>query len=121
MSENLDTIIETTQRLVARARLRLFWETYAPTLAPGFLAVGVFSLGAWLGLWQWLGDPFRLIALAVTLFFLTRSVLRALPLRLPLFDRCAGAAQPGIARWIRQGNGWSSRQNPRQAEQHPGQ
>jgi len=83
MSENLDTIIETTQRLVARARLRLFWETYAPTLAPGALAVGLFSLGAWLGLWQWMGDPFRLIALAVTLFFLGRSILRAMPLRRP--------------------------------------
>ena len=83
MSENLDTIIHSTQRLVARARLRLFWETYAPTLSPGFLAIGLFSLGAWLGLWQWIGDPVRIIALAITLFFLARSVLRALPLRRP--------------------------------------
>ena len=83
MSENLDTIIKSTQRLVARARVRLFWETYAPTLAPGFLALGIFSLGAWLGLWQWIGDPVRLIALAVTLFFLARSVLRTLSLTHP--------------------------------------
>ncbi len=83
MSENLDTLIETTQRLVARARLRLYWETYAPTLAAGFLAVGIFSLGAWLGLWQWIGDPVRLIALAVTHFFLARSIMRALSLRRP--------------------------------------
>ncbi len=83
MSENLDNIIETTRRLVMRSRARLFWETYAPTLAPGFLAVGVFSLGAWLGLWQWIGDPVRLIALAVTLVFLARSVLRTLSLKHP--------------------------------------
>lgn len=83
MSENLDTIIRTTGRLVARARLRLLWETYAPTLAPGFLAVGVFSLGAWLGAWQWIGDPVRLIALILTLYFLVRSVFRALSLRCP--------------------------------------
>jgi len=83
MSENLEDIIETTQRLVTRARLRLFWESYAPTLAPAAVAVGLFSLGAWLGVWQWIGDPFRLIALAVTLFFLARSVLRALSLRMP--------------------------------------
>ena len=83
MSENLDSIIESTHRLVQRARLRLFWETYAPTLAPGFLSIGLFSLGAWLGLWQWIGDPIRLIALAITLFFVVRSVLRALPLRRP--------------------------------------
>ena len=83
MSKNLDSVIQSTQRLVARARLRLYWETYAPTLAPGFLAIGLFSLGAWVGLWQWIGDPVRLIVLAVTLFFLARSVLRAVSLRRP--------------------------------------
>jgi len=70
----------------ATARARLFWETYAPTLAPGFLALGLFILGAWLGLWQWIGDPFRLIALLVTLFFLVRSILRALRLRMPTYS-----------------------------------
>ena len=66
MSENFDNLIASTQRLVLRARLRLFWEIYAPILAPGFVAIGLFSLGAWLGLWQWIGDPVRLIALAAT-------------------------------------------------------
>ena len=83
MSENLDRILDTTHRLVRRAHLRLFWERYAPTLAPGFLAIGLFSLGAWLGLWQWIGDPVRIIALAVTLFFVARSILRALSLHRP--------------------------------------
>ena len=83
MSENLDRIIETTQRLVLRAKLRLYWERYAPTLAPGFLAIALFTLGASLGLWQWIGDPVRLIALIVTLFFLARSVRRAISLRRP--------------------------------------
>jgi len=83
MSENLDKILTSTERLVTRARARLYWETYAPTLAPGFLAIGLFSLGAWLGIWQWIGDPVRLIALAVALFFVARSVLRALSLRQP--------------------------------------
>ena len=40
-------------------------------------------LGAWLSLWQWIGDPVRLIALIATLFFVVRSVLRALRLRMP--------------------------------------
>ena len=83
MSENLDRIIETTQRLVLRAKLRLYWERYAPTLAPGFLAIALFTLGASLGLWQWIGDPVRLIALIVTLFFVARSVRRAISLRRP--------------------------------------
>lgn len=86
MSENLDKILTSTQRLVTRARARLYWETYAPTLAQGFLALGLFSLGAWLGLWQWIGDPVRLIALAITLFFVSRSVLRALSLRRPTYS-----------------------------------
>ncbi len=83
MSENLDKLIQSTERLVARARLRLFWETYAPVLAPGSLALGLFIIGAWIGVWQWIGDPVRIIALIITLFFLSRSVLRALRLRLP--------------------------------------
>jgi len=86
MSENLDSIIQSTKRLVTRARLRLFWESYAPTLAPGFLALALFSLGAWLGIWQWIGDPVRLIALVITLFFLIRSILRAVQLRMPTYS-----------------------------------
>ena len=83
MSENLDSLIKTTQRLVMRARIRMFWEIYTPTLASGFLALSLFILGAWLGVWQWIGDPIRLIAFAITLFFLARSILRALKLRVP--------------------------------------
>ncbi len=83
MSDSLDNIIKTTRRLVLRARGRLFWETYAPTLAPAALAIGLFVLGAWLGLWQWIGDPVRLIALAITFFVVVATLLRALKLRMP--------------------------------------
>ena len=86
MSENLDTLISSTQRLVRRAQLRLFWESYAPILAPGFLAIGLFSLGAWLGVWQWIGDPVRLIALIATVFFVARCVLRARAVRRPTYS-----------------------------------
>jgi hypothetical protein len=86
MSENLDSLIQTTERLVARARMRLFWETYAPVLAPGALASGLFILGAWLGLWQWIGDPVRLIALFIAVLFFARSILRALRLRAPTYS-----------------------------------
>ena len=75
--------MQSTQRLVTRARFRMFWETYAPTLASGFLALSLFILGAWLGIWQWIGDPVRLIALFVTIFFIARSIIRALRLRIP--------------------------------------
>lgn len=83
MSENLEKILSSTERLVMRARLRLFWETYAPAMGPGFLALGLFTFSAWIGIWQWIGDSVRFIALAITLFFVTKSILKALALRLP--------------------------------------
>jgi hypothetical protein len=86
MSDSRDNIMQSTRRLVARARVRLFWETYAPTLAPAALAISLFVLGAWLGIWQWIGDPARLIALAITIFFVVRGILRALGLRTPTYS-----------------------------------
>jgi len=76
MASTLETVLKHSARLVARARLRLIWERYAPTLASGFLAAALYILGAWLGVWQWIGDPIRLIALIIALFFLSRSVYR---------------------------------------------
>jgi len=86
MSDSRDTIIQSTQRLVVRARIRLFWETYAPVMAPALLAIGLYVLAAWLGVWQWIGDPIRIFALGLTLFFLAKSILQALRLRLPTYS-----------------------------------
>jgi hypothetical protein len=83
MSHNLDKTRARGARLSVRARLRLFWETYAPVMAPGGLAVGLFVASAWLGLWQWTGDPIRWIALLATIFFLVRSLLRTVALPVP--------------------------------------
>lgn len=83
MSDSLDNIIKSSRRLVWRARLRLFWETYAPISAPAAFAISIFCLFAWLGAWQWTGDPVRIFALSVTLFFLVRGILNALTLRAP--------------------------------------
>ena len=51
------------RRLVARARGRLLWERFAPELFWGAVASLLFLAGAWAGLWQRLGDPWRGIAL----------------------------------------------------------
>lgn len=83
MSENLDTVLHAAGRLVRRAQIRLFWERYAPTLAPGALAIGLFTFSAWVGILQWIGDPVRFIVLAITLYFVSRSILQALSLRRP--------------------------------------
>lgn len=65
------------------ARAFLIWETYAAILAPAMLAVALFSAAAFLGIWERIGDPWRGIALIISLFFIARSLRRALSLRFP--------------------------------------
>ena len=68
---------------IAQARAVLVWERFAPILLWGVLAVLLFLAGAFAGVWQRLGDPWRLIALAAALGILGWSVWRARGLRLP--------------------------------------
>ena len=83
MAAALETVLKQTEILVRRARLRLIWERYIPTLAPALLALSLFILGAWIGLWQWIGDPVRLIALIITLVIIGRALYRARSIRFP--------------------------------------
>ena len=59
--------------LTGRAHRHLFWETYAPVLAWAALAVLLFVTAAASGLWQRIGDPWRLIALIVTIILLVKN------------------------------------------------
>ena len=63
--------------LTRRAYRHLLWETYAPALALGVLFVLLFVIGAAFGVWQRIGDPWRLIALCVAVYFVVRSALSA--------------------------------------------
>ena len=63
--------------LARRAYWQLHWECYAPVLALGTLFLTIFVIGAAAGVWQFLGDPWRLIALFLALGLLSRSVLNA--------------------------------------------
>jgi len=83
MNRSSDSLIQKTDRLVLGARVRLVWETYAPVLAPAMLAIALFVPGAWLAVWEWLGDPWRLIALLATLVVSVRSLLSAIRLPWP--------------------------------------
>ncbi|MGB6319882.1 MAG: DUF4175 family protein, partial [Litorimonas sp.] len=65
------------RRLAALSRLRLVWERYAPDLAVPALALSVFLVLTWLGLWEVAGDPLRLLALAATVGLIVRGLLRA--------------------------------------------
>jgi len=77
------TLGKRAEKLARRAHWHLLWETYAPVLALGILFLIVFLIGASSGFWQRIGDPWRLIALFVALFFLTRSFLHARKVRKP--------------------------------------
>jgi len=70
-------------RLESRARLRLVWEGYAPVFAVPALALSVFLIATWVGLWEVAGDPLRLIALAGVIGLFVRAALSARHLRFP--------------------------------------
>ncbi|RZV34799.1 MAG: DUF4175 family protein, partial [Acidimicrobiales bacterium] len=63
--------------LARRAHGHLLWECYAPVLALGVLLLTIFIIGAAGGIWQRIGDPWRLIALIIAVGFLSRSIFRA--------------------------------------------
>ena len=65
------------EALTRRAYWQLLWECYAPALALGVLLLSLYVIGATAGVWQFIGDPWRLIALIIALVFLTLSVLQA--------------------------------------------
>ena len=72
MEQNLT---KRAQRLTNRAYRHLLWETYAPVLALGVLFVSLFVIGSAAGLWQFIGDPWRLIALIAAFVFMGRCVM----------------------------------------------
>lgn len=63
--------------LTRRAQRHLLWETYAPALALGALFVLIFVMGAAFGVWQRIGDPWRLIGLLIAVYFVVKSILAA--------------------------------------------
>ncbi len=74
-SKGIDPLLRTGDALTRRAQLWMYWERYAPTLAPSVLALSLFLAGAYFGIWQRIGDPWRLLALIITLYFIVRSAL----------------------------------------------
>lgn len=72
-----DPLLRAGDALTRRARFWLFWESYAPILAFAILAVTLFLAGAYFGLWQRIGDPWRLIALIFTFYFIVKAALSA--------------------------------------------
>ena len=65
------------------ARARLIWERYMPVLAKGLLALTLFIITTYLGIWERLGDPWRAIAVLVSLAYLSQSVWKATKVTFP--------------------------------------
>ncbi len=72
-----ESLIRTTRRLTARARALLMWERYAPVFALAVLVLGVFVIGSFSGIWERIGDPWRLSALLITIGFLGKALWAA--------------------------------------------
>ena len=73
-------ITELSKRLsgyVRRASAQLYWERYAPVFALAALFLALFLIGTFGGIWDRLGDPWRLIALLGALYLLIRAALKA--------------------------------------------
>jgi hypothetical protein len=78
-----DPVLRKGEALSRRARLWMIWERFAPVLALAAMLAALFVAGAFAGLWQRIGDPWRLIALITALYVLIRAGLAARTLRMP--------------------------------------
>lgn len=79
MSQNPDTasILKRTSGYVRRAQGSLYWERYAPVFALACAIIIIFLIGAFSGIWERIGDPWRLIVLIISLVFLIKAALAA--------------------------------------------
>ncbi len=83
MSSRNEYLQKKAHRLIRRAKAYLYWETYSPVFALAALFLALFLIGSFSGLWQWIGDPWRLIVLVAALILLARALWRARRFRRP--------------------------------------
>ena len=70
-------------RYVTTARLWLIWERYVPVFLWAFVFVSIFLLGAFAGIWERIGDPWRGLAAITALLFLIHAAYKAQKRPLP--------------------------------------
>ncbi|MGJ8564432.1 MAG: DUF4175 domain-containing protein [Alphaproteobacteria bacterium] len=81
--ENTDPLLKRTRQLTLRAQVRLYWEAYAPIFAAPAIAIGLFLSFAFFGFWERFGDPWRSIAIIITLYVVIKAALAARTIRRP--------------------------------------
>jgi len=74
---DITALSKRTQNYVRRAWAQLYWERYAPVFALSFGIIAVFLIGAFSGIWERIGDPWRLISLTAALALLILAFLKA--------------------------------------------
>lgn len=78
-----DPLIKRTRQLTLIARLRLFWERFAPVFALCSIFLIVFLIGSFGGIWERFGDPLRAIAGLVAIYMIFKASRAAAKRRLP--------------------------------------
>ena len=79
MSQKSDTstLLKRTGGYVRRALGSLYWERFAPVFALAIAILIIFLIGSFSGIWERIGDPWRLIALIVAIVFFFKAALKA--------------------------------------------
>jgi len=70
-------------RYVRTARIWLVWERYVPVFLWAAVLISVFLIGAFSGIWERIGDPWRAIAAIAALAFLIHAAFKAQKRPLP--------------------------------------
>ncbi len=83
MSSRNAQLRKQADRLTRRALAYLYWEQYAPVFALAALFLSLFMIGSFSGLWQWIGDPWRLVFLLIAAYFLVKAILKARQFKRP--------------------------------------
>ncbi len=83
MSSRNEILRKKAGSLIRRAGIYLHWEQYSPVFAKAALLLGLFLIGSFGGLWQWIGDPWRLILLIAALIYLAIAFNKARKLKRP--------------------------------------
>ena len=79
MSQNPETasLLKRTNAYVRRAQASIYWERYAPVFALAVAITIIFLIGAFAGVWERIGDPWRMIVLGAAIVFLVKAALNA--------------------------------------------
>ena len=81
--QDISALLKRTGNYVRRAMAQLYWEHYAPVFALAAAIFAVFLVGAFAGVWERIGDPWRGLALLAALVYLGKAIWKARRVKRP--------------------------------------